>query len=383
MAANNFQAGGVDNNWGTIGNWSLGAVPTANDGNTATFTAASPNCTVNTSARVCNSIDFTNYTNTITMTNQITVSGSVTLGAAMVIAGASALILNATATLTSNGKTWSNALTLQGTTITYTLADNWTVGGTLTFGAAGVITTINGFTINCNGNFTQVGTGQTGTTIIALRGSGNWTVNAGTLSSSLTINASGTYTFVGATLTYNTGTITYTTGSFAGTVPALVITGSSTLSTGTGLVWNNITLATAATTLTLNSILTSIGTISVGATIIFAGTNGFNTTNFTCTTAGTSITFKNGITYTVTSVLTLRGTTASNIVFISASAGNQYNLVLTNNGTSTQSVSFVNVTDANSSTGSTIWNYKGTLSNINNWILLTPRTGLRTGSLMV
>ncbi|MEK9135042.1 MAG: hypothetical protein AAB451_01980, partial [Patescibacteria group bacterium] len=76
MAANIFD-GSTDSNWGTAANWSLNAVPTATDANVATFDATSPACTVNAPNRVCNGLDFTGYTNTITMTFQITVSGSV------------------------------------------------------------------------------------------------------------------------------------------------------------------------------------------------------------------------------------------------------------------------------------------------------------------
>ena len=104
MAANTF-TGLVNSNYGTAGNWSLLAVPTANDGNTATFGATSPACTVNV-ASVCNSIDFTGYTNTITMTNTITVgsgaSGTITLGTTTVnVSGVSALIATGTVFLTS------------------------------------------------------------------------------------------------------------------------------------------------------------------------------------------------------------------------------------------------------------------------------------------
>jgi hypothetical protein len=133
MAVNAFR-GTTDSNWGTAANWTQGTVPTAADGHVTTFDASSPNCTVNTSSRVCNNLDFTGYTNTITMTNQITVSGNVTLVSTMAsrVAGAGALLINATSTMTSNGGTWPNALTIQGISQTYTLADNWVVTGTFT-----------------------------------------------------------------------------------------------------------------------------------------------------------------------------------------------------------------------------------------------------------
>ena len=138
MADRYFIAGGADNNWGSTANWSAtsggtggASVPTAADA--VFFDANSPNVTVNASNRVCLSLNFTGYTNTITMTFSITVSGSVTLAAAMGIAGAGSLTINATATLTSNGRTWPNPLTLT-VLATYTFADNWTVSGLVTIG---------------------------------------------------------------------------------------------------------------------------------------------------------------------------------------------------------------------------------------------------------
>jgi len=135
MAANIFQSGGVNNNWNTTGNWSLGAVPTASDGNIATFNASSPNCTVNIAA-VCNNIDFTGYTNTITMTNGITVSGNITLGSSMLISGAGGLTSNGSGTWISNNKTWPNSMTVSATATITISSFMFTIGGTLTLSAA-------------------------------------------------------------------------------------------------------------------------------------------------------------------------------------------------------------------------------------------------------
>ncbi len=363
MAANIWRPAGVNNNYNNSLNWSLLAVPTASDGNVATFDAniLSGPCTVNV-ASVCNSVDFSAYNNTITMTNTLTSSGNVILGSGMTISGASQLIVNASSTLTANGKLWPNGITINGATSTYTLADIWTVGGTFTFGAAGVVNTLNGSSLRCNANFTQVGTGQSGTTNIFLQGTGNWTVNAGTLYNPITFN--GTYTFVGATLTYSTGILTYSAGTIGGTVPALVIGGSCTLNTS-GMNWNNITQSTAGAIVTLTSALNSIGTTAIAANTIFSGTAGVNASTFNCTTAGVSTTFRSGLTYSVSTAMTLRGTAASNIVFISSTTGTQYNLVLS--AGATQDVSFTNATDANSNLGLTIYDYKGAINNTANW----------------
>src|SRR3989344_3853628 len=110
MAARYFINGGVNSNWSTSGNWSAtdggaasGVKPTASDN--VFFTANSPNCTVDTAGGGL-PLNFTGYASTITMTAGLTISGSVTLVAAMTIAGSGTLIVNAAATLTSNGKTW-------------------------------------------------------------------------------------------------------------------------------------------------------------------------------------------------------------------------------------------------------------------------------------
>ena len=161
-----------DVNWGTATNWSLtdgggatGAVPTAADD--AVFTNNSGNCTVNATGRVCLTLNFATYTNTITMTNQISVAGNVTLGAGMGIAGAGRLVLTTNnLTLTSNGKTWPNELATGGSAIiTITLADDWVIGGTLNLGStntSGVAqkNTFNGFTLSIGGGLTVFTNGK-------------------------------------------------------------------------------------------------------------------------------------------------------------------------------------------------------------------------------
>ena len=199
MAINTF-TGATNNNWGTATNWSQGTVPTAVDGHTTTFDNTSPNCTVDTSARVCQILTFnggTGYTNTITMTNTITVSGNITLGASMVIAGIAALILGANSTFTSNGKTWSNGLSYGSFTLT--LGDNVTVSGTLqgfNGSALGVIT--GAFTLHCQGDVNIAGQTTSGTALVLIDGTGTQNIAIETsrgYNGDLTINKpSGTLT---------------------------------------------------------------------------------------------------------------------------------------------------------------------------------------------
>lgn len=266
MANRYFIAGGVDNNWDTAGNWSAtdggaasGVKPTASDD--VFFTSNSPNCTVNT-AGVGLTINFTGYTNTITMTAGLSISGSVTLSAAMTIAGASTLTILAAATLTSNGKTWPNSLTFTTSTVTVTLADNWDVNGTLTR-TAGILT-LNGNTINVAGGLNlQTSSAVSGTTNIVLDGTGTVSL-AGNLGNNLTINTAGTITFSAATHALGGGTFTYTAGT--------VVTTGSTISSlfattwaANGITWNNLTLGGGSTTHTLNENLNCSGLLAVGS----------------------------------------------------------------------------------------------------------------------
>ena len=302
-ASRYFVSGGVDNNWGTTGNWSLtdgGAggqtVPSASDD--VHFTANSPNCTVNTSARVALTLDFTGYTNTITMSQQITVSGSVTLVSAMTISGAGALLVNAAATLTSNTKTWPNDMTISGA-VTYTLADNWTVNGTLTIGSGSNTTTVNGNQFTAHTSFTAgVSTGVvTGTTTMLMNGTGTLTgpSSTGSLRSNFTINTAGTITLATGNFRYNTNTFTCTAGTVDASNADLIAASAGTTFGCAEATWKSITFNFAGT-YTLNEDMFTTGLCTFGA-----GSSGqtINSGNINCPA---------GLTYTGTSS-TLQGTT--------------------------------------------------------------------------
>lgn len=224
MASKYFINGGVDHNWGTASNWAsvdggthtTETVPASTDD--VLFTSNSPNCTVNTSTRNALSLDFTGYTNTITMTQQITVAGSVTLSAGMTVSGTGLLNVaaNGAVTLTSNGKTWPGPLSIT-LGITVTLADNWTVAGLLTLGSSISTATINGNQITCTGGLRFGGTTglATGTTVLLLTAA--QTIDAPSITTGrglllpVTINAPGaTITFSGATIPINIGILTVT-----------------------------------------------------------------------------------------------------------------------------------------------------------------------------
>ena len=286
-AAANIFDGSTDSNWGTADNWSQGTVPTSTDGFITTFDATSPDCTVDTSTKYTNSIDFTGYTNTITFNAGMYISGAVTLSSTMTIAGSSSIVVNASATLTSNGKTWPNTLTIQGANLTITLADDWTLEDSLILSGT-TSTIINGNTLNVGYNLMQNTTAITsGTTNIVINDTGTWSNSStGQLKNNLTFNTAGTIT-VSGNVYYNTGTLTYTAGTVVTTSSTLNLGASTTLDTD-GITWNNVTFSGTSQTYTLSSDMDVDGTLTfAGATTaIFNGSTIYAGSSVSITGAG-------------------------------------------------------------------------------------------------
>jgi hypothetical protein len=383
MAARFFVNGGVDNNWSSISNWSLtsgGAggqtVPTAADD--VTFDASSPNCTINTSARVAKTLTCTAYVNTLTFSQQLTVSGSITLGAGMTFAGTAALLVNATGTITSNGKTINIPFTFSNATQTATLADAMVVTGLLTFAPGSFQTiTINGFSVSAGGSVTHSGSGITGgTTILILNGTGTFT-GGSVFRNPITINTAGTITLSGTILySQSSSTFTYTAGTVISTgailhvmaaatldlgslvLETLMLSGSATITLSSAITVTNLTLATGTshvTTINGHSININ-GNLSVGSAsnsvcngttnMVLAGTGIWSTStstptlrnNLTINTAGTitisgTVYYNSGVlTYTAGTVVV----TGSTLAILSATtlnvAGITWNNVIFQNG---------------------------------------------------
>jgi len=298
MAVRTIAAGG--GNWNATATWMEGIVPILGD--TVFAAVTSGQLTVNVASE-CTSIDFTNYTNTLTMNAILSVGGNVTLVAAMTIAGASVLKLTATGTLTSNGKTWPNGMTCTATFLaTHTLVDDWTIGGTLTLTAgylgSGTKDFFNGNNLYIGGGLAVQGSGNAsvdGTTTFILNGTGTW--SAGTSSAvlnNLTFNTTGTITIGnvakrGGTLTYIAGTM-----NVSGTLTLRLV--ATTLNTS-GMVWNSVTFGDAVTytltsdfnvrglTLGLSAVTTTINgsTINVSGNIVMGGSIITGTTNLKMT----------------------------------------------------------------------------------------------------
>ena len=369
--------------WNLASNWSLtdgglatGAVPTNADD--AFFSNNSGNCTLNAASLVCKTLIFSgvgagNYSNTFTLANPITVSGNVTLSATMTISGINLLTVNATAILTSNGKTWTGGLTLSGTSTTQTFGDNWQINGSFT-GAGGGTQIINGggsiLSVGGNVSFGSGGGIQSGNIIIQMNGTG---ALAGTNCSITELRFAGTITIGNISFSSTTllnrisGTVTVTAGTTLSSLAAnLTFTGLAStqfatinaLAAGTFTIILNGNLL--VTTLQMSS---SYGITFSGAYNVTAGTMSFTGTG------AKNLTLVANQTYTVTSAMTMTGgASAARISVLSSSLGTK--AILTLQQGATQNLSFVNFTDIDASLGKTICTFNGTIATSNNVRLL-------------
>jgi hypothetical protein len=304
MADRYFVNGGVDNNWGTTGNWSTSSggaggssVPSTSDN--VFLDINSPNCTVNSSDRNCLGINFTGYTNTITFSVNLFVNGgNVTLSNTSTLAGSSYLWIVGSCTFTSNGKTVNTALKFTGN-ITVTLADNMVVTGEFNCSQFGQFATFNGNQISIGGTLTINSGGTAGTTTFLYNGTGTWS-GSGKIGNSFTINTAGTLTISGS-VGFDTGTLTYTAGTVVTTGSTLTIGTTATLNVN-GINWNNISVGSGNFTITLSSNLLVSGTLQITG---FGQTKTIN--GFVVTLAG-SLTLTNAITVTGTTDFIFNGT---------------------------------------------------------------------------
>ena len=361
-------------NWNATTTWTGGVVPIAGD--TVDFTATSGPVTVNVATANLAGINFTNYVNTITFTNSIFTSGTVNLGTGgYTQAGAGGLNIMSTATLTSNGVVWSRSLTFSGNSITYTLADSWTVSGGV-FLSGTVSSVINSNTLNISGNLTVTTTAVvSGTTSFVFNGTGTWShTSTGSIRNNLTINTASTLT-VSGTVYYNTGTLTYTAGTVITAGSTLACNASTTFNTSS-INWDNVTFYTTGlvATLTSNFNVTGVFTLSYTstATVSFSvGANLFNLTGSLVANVGT-----NGVTLTLPHNLIITNATLGN------AAGtftiNSNSLSVTGNLT-VQSVILGTTTIVLAGTGTWSGNANGQVRN--NTTINTPGTLTLSGTI--
>jgi fibronectin-binding autotransporter adhesin len=313
------------------------------------------NLTINTSGTITFGTLFAYNTGTLTyVTGTVTTTGST-------------LTIVASTTLNTNGIVWNN-ITMFGASLPITtLSSTLTINGTLSLGSAANVSTINGADIILNGNLLLAGTSNyhIGTSSIKMKGTGTISGSNQALLINLTIDTTGTITFVG-TLNYRLATLTYITGTVVTTGHTLTMSDDTTLNTN-GIIWNNVVFSNAfSATLTINSLLSITGnlTLSGAATVQnISGTSGFTCHTFICTVAGRIINFAAGKTYTVTNTLTVTGTSGSPVSFVSTSTGALFIL----NFGATQNVRECNATWIDSRGGQQINTSFGTLSNTQNW----------------
>lgn len=367
MAVNLF-TGATNNNWGTATNWSQGTVPTASDGHVTTFDGTSPNCTVNTSNRVCNNIDFTGYTGTITMTFIITVSGNITYSSTMNVAGASAMQMNANGTITSNGFSWPNTF-VWSATCTPTLSGNFTVTGSTTVNLNCTIT----LTPTTSEVFRTNGLSQSGLNS-SLIGTAEVRVTGGTWVCSTSGGVGGNRIFGFDGNVTISGTCNFLSG-FSGTAKwysgtqsggQININSSCTLDLA-GNTFTNITFNTSGITLTVNSTLsaTTLAFTSALAAITFAGTNGWTCATLSCpTVSAQTITLKESITYRVTtSASGYQSRVGSILLFTSSHESTKAILTLDNPASCNMLADFRRIDASN---GRTIVTFNGTITDCTN-----------------
>lgn len=384
MAANIF-TGSVDSNYGTTGNWSLGVVPVSTDGNTATFNAVSPACTVN-GARSCFALDMSAYANTITGAgSNWTIAGTgtaaVTFGTGMTVAGTLPLVISRHTNLTTNGFVWANAVTLTGA-ITVTLADDWTVQGLFTIGSATGTITFNGNNIYLEGSF-NCGTALAricqGTTAFHLTGSvdATWTSTA-TFRNDLTINKGASTTLtLGSTLQLQSGTITWLSGIVDATTNSNIVYIGNSSSVGgnptfdtSGMTWNTVSVGN--TLVSYGFILLSnfqCVTFYVNCfQLVIIGAFDFECDNLEVmyvVSNGTGFRLAAGQTYTVNTSFRSWGSIVLPTKILSATPGSKAYIIY--NGTNAnQEITNCRFTDIDASGGNKLWTLHGTISNSDN-----------------
>jgi hypothetical protein len=308
--------------WGTAANWDTGVLPSATGaGSDAIFDALSPNCTVNITTAVCRNLNFTGYTNTITMTNTIIVGSissanpghAVTLSSTMGISGVGAIQTrsNGNISLRSNGRVWPNAFGIANVVAfanpTVTLLDDWTISGTLVIAPGGTpaITFSGAFTINAgssvniqgSGNNARIAATSGSLSTIRMTGTGTFSFSGimGGFGLNLIIDAPGQTvtlgpvagyggigTVTGSTFSYVAGTvvctgtfylhftvlggITYTLNLFGSSSPSATTTNAS------GVNFNNLNFRSAGTsgsqTCSISGNICVVGTLSSNVTLV-------------------------------------------------------------------------------------------------------------------
>jgi hypothetical protein len=260
---------------------------------------------------------------------------------------------------------WNGALGGQ----TVTLNSDIYISNNLTFtGNSGGNFNGAGRTVFIYGNISGAGNGLGGTATVQMEGSTSASITIGSIQNNLTINKTG-----GAALTLNSfswGASGRTLQRTSGTINP----GTSTITINTNVdvtindmtFWNLTIPGLSTITQNVLNIIQNNLTLATTNTVTFAGSSGWTCANLICTTAGRTILFINGPTFTTTTNANIVGTTGSRITFSSSNAS--IRAIWTLSSAATQKIIYVNGTRIDSSAAQSVWSYTGTLTDTRNWI---------------
>lgn len=304
------------------------------------------------------------YNLEINTTGNIIITGNVQFTRRFIITNAGSI------TMTAANVTISNATTVDlGGRAINNLTHSFSVGFSTIIYLSDVV--CNNFTIG-NGTNTYNGPGQiyasgnyvfsgisSGSLIVNLIGTG--TIGAGTMGLSCVIASSGNYT-LGATLTIN-NTFTSAIGAILNAASSTVTINNGVTISTIGLSWNNITIPFNAT-ITINAQLLVAQTLLLnGGTNTFTGTHGWTCGTLNCTAPiAVVIVLQAGVTYITTTSVNMLGTNAQRITMRSNTPTVLPRAIWTLQNPSTQSMVYVNGQGIDSSAGSTIWSFGGTIT---------------------
>lgn len=324
--------------WNTASNQAVSNTTAPTTSDTATLDQYSSNMTINTGTCVCQNLNMTGYTNTLTFTSSqnLTIgtngqSNTVTLGGT--IAGTGTLTTtNGLKTITSNGVVMTGNFTANGSSVPtqITLSGDFQVNGTFSYTSN---LAINGSKLKFNGATWTIGSKAT------LTGTGTVEfLSTLTLPPVFAINVifnsgANTLTFPATTsfskiVTYTSGTCNFSTNSNVSTFS----TGSSVNTSGitflTVLVAGTVTMLANfnCTNLVFDNVLTILGAYTLTTDKVRGGSSATLSI-----TSSVTYTFDTAMTLVISSYMYLAGNYPFTLSFLSNSSGTPTNW--TYNGT--------------------------------------------------
>jgi hypothetical protein len=223
---------------------------------------------------------------------------------------------------------------------------------------------INGDKLLVLGNATSTSIIQ-GTGTIEMSGSVNRTISIPDLRVNLITNKSGGATITSlVNLTINASkTLSLNTTTLFGTTLVTFSANAITFNNSSGSSLYDITFN--GNIQTINNLLNVSRNLTIAGTTTFTGPSGWTCANLLCSTAGSTITLQNSITYRTTTSVNMLATNALRILMISNSGS--IRAIWTLDQGASQSIAYVDGTRINSSQGQTIWSFGSTLTDTLNW----------------